>query len=231
MGTIPIHVRHVEDETINREIASGESIAESLAGLAAVVLAVVGLLGAHPRMFASIATVCAGGALLLERGAIATRLRRLARALGAGDSDIAGGLGAESVVGIAAVVLGVLSLFDVGRGALVLLPVSTILLGAGLLLGSAAMAGVNSFRIAGGPAPSDAVGRIARESVYASVGAHMLVGLGAIVLGILALLGVEPLAMTLVAMLGLGCVVLLSGAAIVGRLLVAPRGGAETGPS
>lgn len=227
MGTIPIHVRHVKDEATNREIASGESIAESIAGLAAVVLAVAGLLGAHPRMFASIATVCAGGALLLERGAIATRLRRLARALGAGDSDIAGGLGAESVVGIAAVVLGILSLFDVG--ALVLLPVSTILLGAGLLLGSAAMAGVNSFRIAGGPAPSDAVGRIARESVYASVGAHVLVGLGAIVLGILALLGVDPIAMTLVAMLGLGCVVLLSGAAILGRLLVALHHGAATG--
>lgn len=221
MSPIAAPAEHSTPEAHNTDIAVGESIAESFVGLAAVVLSILGLLGALPRTLSAVATMCGSAALLLEGGAVATRLHRLARALGAGDADISGGLGAESIAGVAGVLLGLLSLL--GFAPLVLLPVATIVLGAGLLLGSAAMARVNSIRISGGPASADVAGLIARESVYAASGAHVLAGLGMIVLGILALLGVGSLLFTLVAMLSLGGVLLLSGAAIGGRLLVAFR--------
>ncbi len=221
MSAVPAPREHATAEANNTELAVGESVAESFAGVAAVVLSILGLLGALPRPLSAIATICGSAALLLEGGAVATRLHRLSRALGAGDADISGGLGAESFAGVAGVVLGVLSLLGVAQ--LVLLSVATIVLGAGLLLGSAAMTRVNSIRIAGGPAPTDAAGLIARESVYGASGAHVLVGLGMIVLGILALLGIDSLLFTLIAMLSLGAVLLLSGAAIGGRLLVAFR--------
>lgn len=205
-----------EDST--REVAAGGSFTEALAGIGAVVLAILGLLGILPFTFAAIGTIVLGGALVVEGVSIATRLARLYGTAGAPDTELNTGLSAELLTGIAAIALGVLALIGVDR--MIMLPVAVIVLGAGLLFGSAATARVNTIAI-GGYAPPDVKGRVAHESVYGASAAQVLVGIAAIVLGILGLVGTTPLELTLVAILALGASIMLAGAAVGGRLMAA----------
>jgi len=226
MANVEVHTESQLDTTpkrvdkMTREIGSGGSFFEAIAGVGAVVLAILGLAGLYPVTFAAIATIAIGAALLLEGGSIASRLyAAMSSEQGQAEvpSDLVGGLGAESLAGIAALALGILAL--IGIDTFILLEVAMIVIGAGLLFGSAATWRVNYPRI-GGYAPSDTSGYLAREAVHAAAGAHALVGLAVIVLGILALLGVAPLSMTLTAILCVGAAVVLSGAAIGGRFLM-----------
>jgi hypothetical protein len=57
-----------------------------------------------------------------------------------------------------------------------------------------------------------------RESAWAAVGGQLFIGLGGVVPGILALLGYEPMTLTLVAMLALGVSVVVSGSTISRRV-------------
>jgi hypothetical protein len=225
MGGVPIHVEHPRDDhdrprENRRDMVGGAAIVAAIVGVASVVLAIVGLAGALPVTFASIATICAGVALLLEGGAITTRLQQLGRALATEEMEVSAGLGAESIAGVGAIALGILALLRIDE--LTLLPVASIVIGAGLLLGSAVMARVNSIPSGAEPA-RDTAAFIARENIYAASGAHVLVGAGAIVLGILALLGTDTLTLVLVSLLCIGASLLLSGAAVGGRLVGAFR--------
>jgi hypothetical protein len=65
----------------------------------------------------------------------------------------------------------------------------------------------------------DMTRRVAREAVFAAASVQVLVGLAGGILGLLALLGIYPMVLALVAMLSLGASVLLSGAAISGKVL------------
>jgi hypothetical protein len=118
-------------------------------------------------------------------------------------------IGADALAGIAAVTLGVLGIARVEPSRL--LPVGALLLGAGLLLS------------AGGPvAGRGAAGRgradeLARDALAASSGVHVLAGAGALVLGLIGVLGSTPVLMSLVATLGIGAAQLLTGASLGGR--------------
>lgn len=204
------------DDVRGKEIAAGGSFFEALAGIGAVILAILGLVGTMPFTFASIGTLLIGAALLIEGGAIATRIYRLYERTGASaDSDLSGGLSAELLAGIAGLALGVLALLGVSP--YTILPVAAIVLGVGILLGSAATSRVNSLVVVG---PDDqGSSRVLRESVSAASGAQVLAGIAAVVLGILAILGTSPLDLSLVAILALGATILLSGAAVGGRLM------------
>jgi hypothetical protein len=57
----------------------------------------------------------------------------------------------------------------------------------------------------------------------ASRGVRIIVGLGAICLGILALLRLDPRTLTLIGLLAVGCILLLSGPLVVTRLSTAAR--------
>ncbi len=61
--------------------------------------------------------------------------------------------------------------------------------------------------------------QVAREAVAAASGVQLLTGMAGVILGILAVCLVSPLILTLVAMLSLGCGILLNGAAISGKML------------
>jgi hypothetical protein len=190
-----------------------------MAGLAAMVLAIVGLMGILSVTLASVCLITIAAALLIEGGSVATRAYRFA-ARGAPVRDVpaevAGGLSSELLAALAGMALGILAL--VGVDPYVLLPVGVIVVGVGLMFGSAAISRVNSLAI-GGAEPPGPRGEILRESVYAASGAHVLVGLAALVLGIVALLGNVPITLTLVAELVLGGTIVLSGAAIGGRIV------------
>jgi hypothetical protein len=211
------------DEIVSRQFAAGGSFVEAISGAITALLAILGLAGVLPVTFAGIGTIVLGGALVLEGGAVATRLFVAIERGGAADvpGELMGGLGAESLAGLAAVVLGFISFFSVVP--YTLLDAAIVVLGAGLLFGSASTWRMNFPRLVG-PGRMDTATNIAEEAVYAASGAHALVGLTSLVLGILALLGYSPITLTLVALLAIGAAVLMSGAAVGGRFLASLRG-------
>jgi hypothetical protein len=226
MTTVDVQTQHTPSEPrkeeVIKDVAAGGSLIEALAGIGAVALAILGLAGILPLTFAAICAIALGAALLFEGGSIATLMGRLyAHESVEIDPDMASGLGAESVAGLGALVLGILALLNVEVATL--LPTATIVLGAGMLFGSAATWRVDSMRERGF-ATTDRVTLLAREALHAAAGAHAFVGLSAVILGILALIGDAPITLVLVGMLVLGGAVLLTSAAIGGRFL---RGGSR----
>ena len=187
-------------------LAAGGSAVEALAGLAAVVLAILGLAGNAILPFAAVSTIAVGVALLFEAAAVASRVHgRYTRA----ERTLAkSSIGADSITAIAAIALGVLSLLRIEVETL--LPVAAIIVGVGLLLSSRAPT----------VEPEEARGMTSRGLMAASA-IDFVVGLGAVVLGVIGLLGTLPIVMTLIAMLSVGGALLLSGAAVGARTMSA----------
>ena len=202
-----------EERKIARMVESGSTI-EALGGVAAVILAIVGLADISSGYMAAVAAIVLGAALLLQGGLIAAEYNEiLSRFEGGPYVEFGGGLGAEGLAGISAIVLGVLSLFGLGQATL--MSIVAIVLGAGLVLSSGIAMRFNSVRIDVQTAERKTV---AREAVSAASFTQVFVGLGAIILGVLALVGFSPMTLSLVAMLGIGASTLLSGGAVFGRM-------------
>jgi len=169
-----------------RKSAAGATALAATAGIAAVVLSILGLVDIAPLYMAAISAILIGAGLLLEGGfttawfSTASPRREYSE----------GGLSAEFIGGVAAIVLGILAL--VGMNANVLLPIAVLALGVSLFMGA---------------------------WVSAASGAKLFVGLSAIVLGILGLMGFVPMILTLVGFLSLGCGTLLSGTAFSAKFM------------
>jgi hypothetical protein len=209
------------------EVVAGGSMAEAVAGAAAIVLSIVGLAPIWPTYLGPIAAIVIGAGLVLEGGAIAARYAALLQFAGdtAGtEVELGGGLSAEVLGGIAGIVLGILALIHIVP--LALEGVAAIVFGATLLLGCAATAGLNRamLRNFSGTMFGGGISRhVAAEAVSAAGGAQVLVGLGAVVLGIIALVlvpaGYNSEVLSLVAFLAVGASLLISGAALSGKFL------------
>ena len=199
------------------EMTAGGSIGEAIGGGGAIVLAILGLAGVLPGTLMAIAAIAVGGGLLFEGGAIASRISRLMEQ-SEGETEMAeigGGISAEFVAGGAGVVLGILSLL--GLAPMALMPITAIVLGAAVVFGSGLNASLRSMAVShAGPK-----GRyIANEAIAGATTVQVLVGLSAVVLGILSLVGVGyTVTLTLIAFLALGSSILLSGTAIAGKML------------
>jgi hypothetical protein len=212
-GLTPREVRKSE------EVVAGGGTAEIIGGAAAVVLSIIGLAKLFPDYMAAISSIAAGGALILEAGAIAARFRSIVAETGSGqvgEAELGGGLSAEFLGGAAGVVLGILALLNVMPG--VLLGVSAIALGGTLLLSSGANARLNDFAYAV-RRPERTAQEIARDAVMGAIGLQVIAGLGSVVLGILALIGFTPLILTLIAFLSIGGAIVLTGSALAGRMI------------
>jgi len=196
-------------EKTRRTAGMGGSAVEAVAGIGAVVLSILALSGLLVVPFAAIALIATGVALLFEAAAVASR--ETATHEGVGEKErpaVKSGVGADSIAGIGAITLGILSL--IGLYPMTLLPVGAIILGAGLLLSAAAPAAIEREEAHGSS--------IVRDTLAAASGVHVLVGAGAVVLGILGVLGNSPVVMTLIATLSIGAAQLLTGATISGRM-------------
>ena len=210
-------IEHVEERAVSaqprqaaRDVEAG-SLSETVAGAGAVVLGVLGIIGLLPGVLDSIAMIAAGFAVLVASMALGARAAGLIGARASSHREIRSGLGLAMMAGLATVVLGILALLGVSR--LELLSISPVVLGAALLIGSAAMARFEQLlRIERGT-----------EGVYVASGAEAFVGVGAIVLGILALSGVAPMTLSLVAVLSVGAAVLMSGTSLTSQLLPLTR--------
>lgn len=211
----------LEKEEKARRLGSRSAIVEALAGALAVVLSILGLVGVLPNLMAQVSAIVLGGAILLEGSALSAHHAAARHALEGGrEVGVGSGVSAEFIAGASGVVLGILALTGVQPQ--VLIPVAAIVLGSGLLFGGGLVAG--TLEVSGRPSESRREHRVGRAA--AGLGsAEALVGAGAVVLGILALVGVGVgyLTLSLVAFLALGAGVLLGGTALAGRLGVLAR--------
>jgi hypothetical protein len=207
------YVARPQEETIATMEAG--SVGEAVAGAAGLVLAILGLLGILPLTLDAIAGIALGVALLLGGAALAARYSRAIppTALPRARHDISGALGLQAIAGIAAVVLGVLALL--GVSSLELLGVTVIVLGAALLAvgGGMARLGRSARWLRGDAGRSGEV-----DSASVAAGWEVLIGVAAVVLGILALTGRAPLMLTLIAMLSVGAALLVTGSLVASRL-------------
>jgi hypothetical protein len=228
--TFEQHRPTVERERHAIEEVGGSSIVESIGGIGALVLSILGLIGFMPITMAAIASIAAGGALLIGGGTLASQYARIFSGARPrlSHSIIGGGMAMESLAGFAGIVLGLLSLLGIHSA--VLLAASVIVLGCALLLASGAIARLTTLpmREPFGVATEQArqgehehymhEHYMARDALYAASGSEALIGAGAIVLGILSLSGIAPIPLILVALLAIGASILLAGSSVAGRM-------------
>lgn len=203
-----------EEQTTAAVLTGGTSL-ELVGGGAAVVLAIVGLAGYLSEYMAAIATIAIGGALLAHGAAVTARWSDTLRRAAADRRErfeLREGIGSELFGGAAGIALGILAL--AGVTPFVLLAVAAIVLGAAVLLGAPVQ--LDLARLA--PDQDARVGRVTYEAVEGSTSTMLFVSLGAVVLGILALIRVGPaLTLVMVAMLALGGALFLGGSALTTR--------------
>jgi hypothetical protein len=206
------------DQERSMKIVTGGSLAEALGGGGAVLLAILGLAGILPGYMACVATIAIGVAFLAQGSAAAARWSRILDQTDGSPSSYASELGgvisAELFGGGVGLVLGVLALLGVMPG--VLIPVALLVFGGALLIGSGGTVELGSMP---GPGAYERFGRVTREASIAASGTQVLVGVGGIVLGILALVGPDPLTLSLIGLLAIGASILLSGSAVSARMM------------
>ncbi|MEJ2292562.1 MAG: hypothetical protein P8Y05_12725 [Deinococcales bacterium] len=174
-------------------------------GAAGSVVAIVGLAGVLPQLLAEIAVILVGAAYVAAQGSAVARFqlslseeeRRQLHRL-----PVGGAVTGEFVGGMAAALLGLLALLNVAQ--MPLLAIAVILLGAVQIASGRSLNRISALMIE----TSDAdprVKAVAREAAGASLGAVLLIGMGAVTLGILALvLHVATLSLVLAAGIALG---------------------------
>ncbi|HKI44687.1 MAG TPA: hypothetical protein VKA08_05045 [Balneolales bacterium] len=199
------------------EVLSGGTMLEAIGGIAAIALTILSLAGLMPVLLTSIAVIAIGAALFMEGTSIAAEYRDLLASTSNNQlsaEELGSGISIEFVAGIGAIALGILSL--VGVATFTLLPISAIVLGAGVLLSSGTKSRLNSTKIRMADV-SNTANAIARDIASTSIAGELFIGVGAMTLGILALIGLSPMMLTIIGILGVGTSSAMSGSALSGR--------------
>ncbi len=198
--------------------AAGAAAIEAVAGIAVIVLTILGLARIAPVLLVAVATIIAGVALISQGATIAAEYARMLNVR----TDLVAPLGTSSswslalLAGAAGIVLGILALLTVSPTELV--AIAVIAFGGGLILSSGPTAQIAVLKVSG-QAADDRLRRMAAEATTTSAVSQGLVGLGAVILGILALAGFATLTLILIALLTIG-VFLLVGGSIVGGFML-----------
>jgi hypothetical protein len=193
-----------------------------VAGLGIAGLATLGAANALPTTLAAIAVIVFGVVLVLQGLSLAARVWRfLAETGGTPTMEGMAGMGGMVAGGIAGIVLGILALL--GVVAYILMAVSVIVFGVCLWVSSAATSRVSMVEPAVGP--SDRSWLVTQQAVWMTSGMNALVGLAAIVLGIISVVAAAQLVyfgslvLTLIALLCVGCAALVAGFAVSTRVM------------
>jgi hypothetical protein len=209
----------------SEQIVTGGSIAEAIGGIAAVILAIIGLANVWSGILAGITAIVLGGALLFQGGAIMLRFSRMLseEAPGTGENSEAelGGTSAEVIGGLAGIVLAILALVNVVP--YVLLPVAAIVYGGTMMLACGTNAGLSSFSSERFGARNVMARRLAADMLMGTNGLQVMVGIAAVVLGIIGVVGFYSVTLSLVAYLCVGVAVLASGTALTSKMLTLLR--------
>jgi hypothetical protein len=207
MNTSEAHTVHgTLPESVLGGIAGG-SITEGIGAIGAIVLSIIGLAGIFANTMAAIATIVVGAVILMDGGLAGLAGHRL-HSQGANErqtQELGGGVTAGFFGGLAGIVLGILALFRPIPDTL--LAVAVLVFGAALLLGISRLHWQSQYQTQ--TSAPNALG-----TAVAPASGGLLVGLAAVVLGILAIIGLVPMTLILAGLLGLGASVLFSGSAM-----------------
>lgn len=203
-----------EFERSAKAVAGGFSF-EWLAAGAGVVLTIIALADVLPFLLTQIVVIVLGAGLLIQGLTVAARARELPSETGGTPGALAGELTVEVAAGATGIVLGILSL--VGLAPMTLATVATIAFGAALLLGGAETYRLNQFQLPWAPLSSPAEHTVQRTA-KSSAGGEEMAGLAAIVLGILALVGMNPGVLVLVALLAMSSMMFISSLVTIAHM-------------
>ena len=208
-------------------VASGATIG-SMWGLTAFVLAIIGLSGVAPVYMSSVAGIALGLAFLMLGGvawAWALRFPLAEHASRWERIGFSGGVPAVLIAGLLGIVLSILNLTYFAGARLG--AVAVILLGLGLLWHSGVMLGVARFtyHMVEGRRPS---GPLAINPLSLAPVRDFVVGLGSLILGILAILNIAPMVLEFVALLAMGGAAMLTTSTICGATLADVAGSCST---
>ena len=188
-----------------------------LAAIAAAVLSIIGLAGILPIILVSAAAIAIGVSLVLAGIAEAAERRKILGETVGGRITSSGmftlSLSTETLAGIASIVLGILSLLKIKPE--ILLGADTITLGVAFIAMCIAEARENEKKLAGDVTNKH---RVSYMTTKAAIDLQFLVGLAVITLGILAIIGIAPVTLILVAFLAGGVSLAFSGSALDVRL-------------
>jgi hypothetical protein len=196
----------------------GGLVTEATAGAAVVVLAILGLMHVAPDALASISTIVLGAAFLLLGGMMAARFVRVMRSISspATREVISEGATMASLCGAAGIVLGVLAF--VSGDPTTLIPVAAVVFGAALLVARGTTSRLNQALADWQQEHAKQSARPVEDAVYVALAPGVLIALPGIILGIIALAGHAPILLSLVALLGLGVGVVLTGTSFASTL-------------
>jgi hypothetical protein len=219
----------VSVETGSADTAAYGGLIDAIGGIAASILAIIGLTGFDAERMAGIATIVLGAALLIQGGTILSEYAQVFRAgpMPAAADRVGGdGLAAMFMMGAGGLVLGVLALL--GMVSMELTAIAVIAYGSALVLSSATVRQLHVLHTQTMHTVASRSGYelLAGQMATGSAGIQLLTGLAATVLGILAIAGHDPVVLTLAAILVLGVTVLLTGTALSSLVLsfVRPAG-------
>lgn len=200
-------------------------MAEGLLGAVAAILGIVGLAlatsnGTVSAILDAVSVIVLGIGLIMAGAALFDSYARLlATVEGAGSArDAVSGTTLDYFLGAGIVILGILALLHLA--APVLVAVAFILIGAGFALNSAAAVRVVGIETAEGTVQGPAQ-RLRTEIVLATFSVRMISGLAVVVLGILAVVGIVPSTLTLIA-------AIVAGAALAASVTSMPMRFART---
>jgi hypothetical protein len=190
-------------------------LTEGAAGIAAVVLSILGLAGVAAGDLASIAVIVIGVGLIVQGFNAGAEQARALTATTRRTGELGGDVMVDFVAGGAGIVLGILAL--IGVHAPYLVPAALIVFGGALLLAGTTPVPTVSYTV---PAPA---AQPATEAVYpagsaATRGLEILIGLASIVLGILSLIFMTSWVLALVGMLATGAALLVVSASFSGAV-------------
>jgi hypothetical protein len=213
------------------EAAAYGGLADAIGGIATVVLAIIALAGVQREIMLPIAVIVFGAALLVQGGTMLSEYASIIFPAGAaGPTSEQFGVGSLStlfLVGVAGIVLGILAL--IGISPEVLTAIAVIAFGSALMLTSNAVRHLYMLQSSASRSGASRPGTelLAGEMASGSAGVQMLAGLASLVLGILAVLGINYEILTLAALIVLGATVILTGSALSGLVIGFMR---STGP-
>lgn len=192
-------------------------LADAVGGIAAAVIAIVGLTGFHPELMAAISAIVFGAALLVQGGTLLSEYAVVLPVVGA-EAVADSGLSAMFLAGAAGIVLGILALL--GIAIVPLTSIAVIAFGAALVLSSSSVRHLFLLQsTARRVAPRSGSEMLAGEMASGSAGVQLLSGLTGIVLGILSVSGERSPVLTLAALLVLGVTFILTGSALSGLVM------------
>ncbi len=202
------------------EVVGGGSALEAVAGAAAIVLALIGLStsGSIPYYMMAISALAAGVGLVVHGSSMAATLNDLIAETSDNRSeqaDLSTGVTVEVLGGLAGITLAVLAL--IGLVPNLLLAITVIVFGGALLLSSGAATELNDLRLERANI-SSRTRTVTRQATIGAAGIQAFAGIAAVVLGILAVTGIEVVMLNLVGFLTVGAALVLTGGVISARM-------------